>query len=144
MKLNWGYGITITIILFMGFIIYLVIQTFQLNADLVQDDFYEQEVLFDEKKQSIQNYAALEQKVLIIKQPDGIQIQFPKSMKTIEGEIKFYRPDDKELDKNFTIIIDEERIQMFDYSEFLEGRYNIIVAFRSDNKSYLHQSTINF
>ena len=144
MKLTWGHGITIAIIAFMAFIIYMVVQTFQLDADLVQDDFYEQEVLFDEKKISIQNYSALADKIEITQLPEGIQFQFPKSMKDIEGKITFYRPDDKKLDKDFEINLSDNNVQRLDYNLFREGRYSIIIKFTHQNMLTCTNHSINF
>jgi hypothetical protein len=69
MKLNWGHSITIVIILFMAFILTLVYKMHYRNADLVQDDFYEQEVLFNSKKESIFNYEKADFKIKIDQTP---------------------------------------------------------------------------
>ncbi len=144
MKFTWGHGITIAIVLFMTFIVYIVIQTFQLNADLVRDDFYEQEVHFDDKKKMIENYQNLSDKITIEKIESGVNITYPESPDEISGDILFYRRDDKRLDKTFKINLSENRAQLLQYSEFLEGKYDISIKFNDQDKGYLFQSTILF
>lgn len=144
MKFNWGHGITIFIILFMAFIVTLVYKTFTLNADLVQDDFYDQEILFDGKKESINNYKALDFRVQIEQAPDGIEIIFPANYYTEKGNVQFYRADDKSLDKNYELILNSDFKMVLAYSDFIVGRYEINVNWSKAGKSYLHKSDINF
>lgn len=144
MKINWGHGITIAILAFMAFIIYIVFQTFQLNADLVQDDFYEQEVLFDEKKKMKHNYKNLSTKIIVEQSPIGILIKFPKRLNNIDGAIQFYRRDNKKLDKTFEIKLSADHIQTISYSHFIIGKYDISINFTGNDTSYLHQSEILF
>lgn len=144
MKFNWGHGITIFIVLFMAFIVTLVVKTFNHNADLVQDNFYEQEVLFDGKKESISNYKKLDFKVKINQIPEGIEIKFPENYKIEDGHIQFYKPDDMSLDKNYDLKLNSESIHLLPYEDFVVGRYEINVQWNSEGKSYLHQSDISF
>lgn len=144
MKLNWGTGITIAIIAFMSFIIYIVVQTFNLNADLVRDDFYEQEVKFNGKKVMIENYIQSENKIAIAKLEEGIQIVFPLEYKNATGTINFYRPDDKSLDRTIDISLGSGQIQLLEYENFKEGRYEVNIQFEISNKAYLHQSILSF
>lgn len=144
MKFNWGHGITIFIVLFMAFIITLVVKTFNQNADLVQDDYYEQEVLYNGKKQSIVNYNNLDFKVEVNQKPNGIEIQFPINYQLDNGHVQFYRADDKSLDKNYDLILEDSSKMVVPYSDFLVGRYEVNINWEKDKQSYLHQSIINF
>ncbi|MFK8045971.1 MAG: FixH family protein [Crocinitomicaceae bacterium] len=144
MKFNWGHGITIAIIAFISFIVYIVIQTFSLNADLIQDDFYEEEIRTNEKKLMGQNYDKLSNKIQIKKAEEGVLILFPTELKNASGKIQFYRRDDKRLDKFFSIQMDSLNIQQLKYDEFLKGSYDIKIECEKDKTKYLHQTTILF
>ncbi len=106
MKFNWGHGITIVIILFMSFILTLIYKMHYRDADLVQDDFYDQEVLFNAKKESIANYNSLDFQVEILQEPNGIEIIFPETYTPEYGTVEFYRADDKSLDRSYNLILD--------------------------------------
>lgn len=145
MKLNWGQSITIVIILFMAFILTLVYKMHYRNADLVRDDYYEQEVLYNDKKQSIINYKNLDDKVKITQKEEGIIIQFPKNIKVEKGHVQFYRADDKSLDKNYDLELNNDLKMVLPYEDFKVGHYEINIRFDSPNKkSYLYESDIDF
>jgi len=144
MKFNWGHGITIFIVLFMAFIVTLVVKTFNGNADLVQDDYYEQEVLYDGKKESINNYKSLDFKIKIEQNPKGIEIVFPSNYSINKGHVQFYRADDKSLDKNYDLRLDSTFKMTLPYEDFKIGHYEVNIKWEKDNTSYLHQSEINF
>ena len=144
MKFNWGHGIALAILAFMSFIIYIVIQTFQLNADLVQDDFYEAEIHYDESKKARENYSNLNEPILITQKPEGIIFEFPKSLKNINGSILFYRRDNKSLDKTFTIKLNAFHQQTLEYANFQIGVYDIKINFINNGKAYSYQEKIAF
>ncbi len=145
MKLNWGQSITIVIILFMAFILTLVYKMHYRTADLVRDDYYEQEVLYNDKKQSVNDYNALNDKINITQKEEGIVIQFPSSLEVEKGHIQFYRADDKSLDKNYDLKLDKDLKMILPYTDFRVGKYEVNISFNTTDKtSYLHQSEINF
>jgi hypothetical protein len=144
MKFNWGHGITLAIIAFMSFIIYIVVQTFGLNADLVQDDFYEEEIRTNDKKLMSQNYEKLNDKITVNQTEEGIVITFPKELADATGRIQFYRRDDKRLDKFFDIMLDRNQAQIIQYDNFLTGKYDIKIECQKDGAEYLHQTSILF
>ncbi|MFD1551289.1 hypothetical protein DNU06_12790 [Putridiphycobacter roseus] len=144
MKFNWGHGITLAILAFMTFIIYIVVQTFQLNADLVQDDFYEAETQFDENKLAKENYISLQDPIHISQKPEGIIFEFPKNLKNIAGTILFYRRDNKSLDKLFDIKLNPFQQQSLDYTHFQKGVYDIKINFKNNQKAYSYQEKIAF
>lgn len=144
MKFNWGHGITLAIIAFMSFIIYIVVQTFGLNADLVQDDFYEEEIRTNDKKLMAQNYAKLGEEISVVQSKEGILIKFPEILSNATGKIQFYRRDDKRLDQFFDIDLNSNNTQVIDYNNFLTGKYDIKIECEKDNTKYLHQTSILF
>lgn len=144
MKLNWGQSITIVIVLFMAFILTLVYKMHYRNADLVQDDFYEQEVLFNSKKESLFNYERAGFTLNVEQTPEGVVISYPTEFKFAEGSVFFYRADDKSLDRSYNLAINKDHKQIFDYKVFVVGKYELNVSWNNGKKSYLYQSEINF
>ena len=115
------------------------------NADLVRDDYYEQEILYNDKKQSKINYQNLNDKINISQKEEGIIIQFPEIIEVEKGHVQFYRPDDKSLDKNYDLKLDKDLKMVLPYDDFRVGRYEINISFNSsNNKSYLYESDIDF
>ena len=141
MKINWGTGIVIAIVAFMSFILYFVI-TMSTNKsykyDLVTEKYYQQELGFQNEINAENNALALKEKVTVKRVKEGLQIVFPKefSSKEIKGKVFLYRPSNKQLDfeipislTNAYLLVPEKRL--------LDGRWNIKIAFKDNNKEYL-------
>ncbi|MEX1190481.1 MAG: FixH family protein [Brumimicrobium sp.] len=73
--MNWGKGITIFLILFIGFISTLAVILMKANTDLVSEDYYKKEIVYGQEiiaeKNAIKNNSKLE----IESSEDGLFIQ---------------------------------------------------------------------
>lgn len=143
--MNWGKGITIFMIAFMAFIASMVYYAFTMNADLVRDDYYENERNYDDEKESKFNYAALNDQVTLTQQEEGVVFQFPQTVPTnSQGKIIFYRPDQKKYDREFDLQLNESHQQILDYTNFKEGYYDVTVKWNDASKSYIYEDNIQF
>ena len=143
--MNWGKGIAIVIVLFMGFIVSFVYRAFQRDADLVREDYYEYELEFDDNQNSRKNYATMEEKITIDKMEEGVCLLFPASVNNIEsGSIDFYRPDAKKYDRRFDLQLDTANSQILEYSHFREGLYEVTVRWKDSEKTYIFEQEISF
>ena len=144
--MNWGKGITLFMLSFMAFIGSMVYIAFTKNADLVRDDYYENELAFDQNKSEKANYMALNQPIHIEKNELGVNFIFPKEMNADKGgRIEFYRPDQKKYDCEFKLQMNEDHVQRLDYSNFRDGYYDISVHWTDANdKAYIFESNISF
>ncbi len=144
--MNWGKGIAIVLICFIGFIGTFVYIAFTKNADLVSEDYYENELSYDQTKMEKSNYIALNSEIKIDKVEEGIVFQFPSEMGELKsGSIEFYRPDQKVYDRSFDIELAEGNSQSLDYNNFVEGYYDISVRWEDGNdNAYIFESNILF
>ena len=144
--MSWGKGITIALILFIGFIGSMVYVAFTKNADLVSDDYYENELNYDQTKAEKANYLALNTNIQIDKESEGIIFQFPNNLEPFKvGSIDFYRPDQKMYDRTFNLDLDNGNTQILDYSNFVDGYYDISIRWEDLNeKIYIFESSILF
>ncbi len=144
--MNWGKGITLFMLAFMGFIGSMVYYAFTKNADLVRDDYYESELAFDQTKAEKANYTALNQPIFIEKNELGVNFIYPSQMSpSVAGKIVFYRPDQKKYDREFALEVDADHVQSFPYSNFREGYYEVSVQWTDvSNKTYIFESNLTF
>lgn len=144
--MNWGKGITIFMLAFMTFIGSMVYIAFTKNADLVRDDYYENELAFDQTKGEKANYTALENPIHIEKNELGVNFIYPSEMNAEKGgKIAFYRPDQKKYDCEFEIQMSEDHIQRLAYSNFRDGYYDVSIRWTDANdKTYIFESNISF
>ncbi|MBK9192893.1 MAG: FixH family protein [Crocinitomicaceae bacterium] len=143
--MNWGKSITIFMVLFMGFILSMVYYAFTKNADLVEENYYENELNYDQHKINRENYTGLTDQASIQTVPDGVQIYVPATETPVKnGSIYFYRPDEKKLDRNYELSLDEKNLQLLPYSDFKEGYYDVRIEWSDAQKSYLFENNISF
>ena len=79
-KINWGVGIVITIVCFMGFIMFFVIKMStdtKYDHDLVTEEYYKEELAYQDQIDAQQNSAHLAENIQVEVSAEGIQILFP-------------------------------------------------------------------
>lgn len=146
MKINWGTGITIAIMLFMSFILYFVLkvqsdQTY--DNELVVEEYYKQELVFQsqlDKKQRAQN---LSEKVKIYATNQGIEVQFPSEFDSqkIQGKISLYRPSNQKLDFEKEIIVASSKL-FIPKQQLVDGRWDITIDWSYDTVEYINTETL--
>jgi hypothetical protein len=146
MKINWGKGIVIAIVLFIGFIMFFVIKMTtnnQYNHDLVTEKYYEKELTYQEKIDANKNVRDLSESIKVDKIVDGLMIKFPKDFhgKTLKGKVFLYRPSDKQKDFEVSISNIQNYLLVPD-NRLLGGRWNITIEFTCDDKNYFFSDEI--
>jgi nitrogen fixation protein FixH len=148
MKFNWGTGIVIAIVAFMSFILYFVI-TMSTNKsysyDLVTEKYYQEELGFQDEINAEKNALELKEKVTLQRIEKGLKVEFPKefSPKEIKGKVFLYRPSNKQLDFEIPISISNTYL-LVPEKRLLDGRWNINIAFKYNNKEYLIKEEIQY
>lgn len=122
MKFNWGHGLTLGMVLFIGYIMFMVVQAFQTDHDLETENYYAKELRFQETIDKNKNYLNLDKKLEVKIENQELQLVFPHS-KIDSGTITLYRPSDKKLDSKYSIDISESGTQTLGVSDKPAGRY---------------------
>lgn len=102
MKINWGYKIAIIYVIFAAGIMTMVYMTTLQNRDLVTDDYYEQELAYQQVIDRSANTAGLSQQLSIARKDNKLIIAFPAEFSGIsaKGEWSLYYAADKKKDLN--------------------------------------------
>lgn len=139
-KFNWGTGIFIAIVLFMSFILYFFIRSFSptLKHDLVSEDYYKDELHYQEEIDKLNNASKLAQNITISNSKNGLIIHFPKDLdpKNISGTIFFQRLSNKELDFQQDIVLIHSEVLIPD-SRLVSGKWIVKIEWNSNNEEYL-------
>lgn len=125
--------------------VYLMFTDEKYEYDLVVEEYYKQEVGFQDELNAEKDANALAENVVITSIPDGVLIHFPVEADTlkIDGLITFYRPSGKGLDFTRKILIKNR--EMFISKKFLvEGRWDVSVRWKYDGVNYLTKKKITF
>ncbi|MFS4456016.1 FixH family protein [Maribacter sp. 2304DJ31-5] len=146
MKLNWGTGVVLAFIGFIGFILFFVVQMSMNNKsshELVTKDYYKKELEYQKEINAQNNAAADNVRLYITKVNKGIRLQFPKDVSPhlIKGTVSFYRPSNEHLDFDLPIRLSNSHLLIPD-ERLLGGRWDITVSWEYQGEAYLHKERI--
>ena len=139
--MNWGNRIVLVFVLFAAFILYMVVQAFNQNYDLVAEDYYAQEINYQQKLDQKTNLEKLEKRVSVSMEKQSVVLSFPSDQKPT-GEIYFYHPSQKLFDQKIAISMDSQNRQFVDRSDLIAGNYRVNITWKSDGKEYFQQEKI--
>lgn len=138
--MKWSYGIVIAYVLFITFILSLVYKTFQNDVDLVADDYYAQEIAFQNIIDGQKNYKSLNKSLVLKQTNDSIKITFPHvSGEKIDGKVLFFRPSNKGWDINSTI---SNQVLSLSKTEYKNGQYIMKATWKVAGVDYYHQQPL--
>ncbi len=144
--MNWGKGIILAFVGFFGVIFTLAYISMQQDISLVADNYYEQELAYEDQIERIKNTDGLLEKpgISVDKQQGQAKLQFPEGLKSsvYEGSIQFFRPSSAALDQTFDIRLDEAGLQTFDISRFPRGLWKVKISWKSKNREYYNEATM--
>lgn len=147
MKFNFGTGLVIAMGLFMIFILQYVIRV-QIDStydnELVTENYYQQEVEIDGKREREINALTLNHHLTIDTDVNGIIVHFPKEFdyKKITGKVLLYRPSNQNLDFDMEIAITSSNL-LVPSDLLVDGRWNVVVEWSYDGVSYRNEEKLN-
>jgi hypothetical protein len=137
--MNWGKGIAIALVLFMGFIVYLAVVLMTNKVDLESEDYYQQEMAYDTEMKAIKNANTLNEKIAIKTNEKHVLVSIPEG-KFEEIRVDFKRPDDEKLD--FFYDIKGTKMFTIERSSLKKGKYNIQISYKFDGEICLQKESI--
>ena len=144
MKMNWGTGIFITIVIFLIGMISLVIISSMQPLNLVTPDYYPKAIDYQSQMDRVQRTNALEDKMEIAQEGNDLKLMFPviDSVNTLEGEVLIFFPRDNHLDKNYTIEVDSSLTQVISLDHVLRGRCVIKINWKQNDIEYYYEEDL--
>ncbi len=105
MKISWGVSLTIFIVFFLLSTLGVVYYTTTVDVQLVTDNYYEQELVFQKRIDRMKRTEKLAEKLKILSSNQVIEFNFPKifDYRNISGEIYLYNPADEKMDEKYKI-----------------------------------------
>jgi hypothetical protein len=143
-KFNWGTGIFIVIVLIFGGVIAFFIYSTSLDINLVENNYYEKELVYEERIQKIRNADNLAEKIRIESIDGYIVLHFPDTLKNaaIKGSILFYRPSDEGKDFTLPISLDDSLRQFISKENIFSGKYLIKMEWEMDGIHYYQEEVL--
>ncbi len=145
MKISWGIKIAVLYLSFVAMIGFMVFKSMGEKVDLVSKDYYEQELVFQEKIDARKNANLLKEKILVQKEVEGVRITFPASqlVQPIQGEAVFFRSSDSNADVKVKLELNGQGTQIIRYAHFKPGMYTLQLSWQTGNKKFYTEETVN-
>lgn len=145
LKLSWSTGIVIAMISFMIFILSFVYKAVALDEyqhELVSEDYYKDELHYQEEIDKMNNSIALSKEVTLRNSKTGIHITFPDEIKQakIKGMITFQRLSNEKLDFSEEIVLSEHE-QIIPAEKLVSGKWIIKIDWEDGKRKYLFKES---
>ena len=144
--MNWGTGVVIAMVSFMIFILTFVYRSVVMDEyqhELVSEDYYKDELHYQEEIDKLNNAAALEVNLTVSRTLEGLLLQFPGNLEPgkISGTIRVQRPSKKALDIELPIQLSGNE-QLIPDEKLVSGKYLISVDWKHGESEYLFKEEL--
>ena len=141
MKINWGKGIVIALVLFMSFILYFVVTMItnpKYDNEMVVEEYYKVDAEYGTVMDQLNAGNALAEKVKIFHNAEAISVVFPYNIPSdkIEGIVNLYRPSSKILDFEVPIELSSSELKI-PADKLAGGVWKITVTWNYGEKKYM-------
>jgi hypothetical protein len=144
MKFNWGTGIFIFITLFILAVAAFIIYASNLDIKMVEDNYYDKELNYQERIDRLNNTAALPGKIDVKQEPGIIVVQFPTldPLAVPEGKLLLYRPSDPSKDYTIPLQLNDSSRQVIDINVIDKGKWIIKMDWMMGGKGYYFEKEV--
>ncbi len=144
-RLNWPTGIVLAMISFMIFIlsfVYKSIAVDQYQHELVSEDYYRDELHYQEEINKLNNSKTLEEDIQLSNVEKGIIVKFPEEIAAneISGLIHFQRLSNMKLDFSEEILL-EGHEQLIPEEKLVSGKWSIRIEWNHGKEAYLYKTS---
>lgn len=137
MRINWGTKIAIFYLSFVAGMMYLVVRSSQQSIDLVSEDYYADELQYQQRIDQSKRTAALATQPDIAYEHDVITVKLPAEFngKTVNGKILLYCPA-RASDDQQTGFSTREGIARLSVPEKNSGYHEVQVSWEVNGERY--------
>jgi hypothetical protein len=136
--MNWGHGIMAAFILFAVYILALVTGCFNQNIDLVAEDYYAQEVVYQTRIHDIHNAEPFADQISVSAVGEMVTVKFPEGLSALvgNGSVNFFRPSDEKMDVMISLANIENGSIEVPLDQFTKGRYEVQIQWMVQDQGY--------
>lgn len=144
MKFHWGWGIAIAYTTFVLVMVALVIKSKSVDHALVAEDYYAQDLAYQQHYDKLANAASLKEDLEVFADREGgaVVLRFPAELGEPSGRVVFFRPSDKRLDKTFEIRVDAQGEMRVPMAELVRGFWRVKVDWQVGGKAYYKEVSL--
>ncbi|PZR29926.1 MAG: hypothetical protein DI535_00020 [Citrobacter freundii] len=142
--MSWGNKLLITFVAFGSGIIFLVYRCMKTEFELVDKDYYKNELAYQQVIDATQRTGKLSSAARFTQSESGLQLQLPSEMKghSIKGEILFYCAYDSHKDRRVSLEPDSSAFQQFDRQLLAPGTYTAKLSWSNGPEQYYFETPL--
>jgi hypothetical protein len=143
-RINWGTGIVIGIIIFVVISVTMTIIFMTQDVNLVTEKYYENSLQYQSEIDNQSRTLALNEEIEIRYNGQAVNIIFPTlfASKKVSGELFFYRPSDPSLDFKIPLLLDERGSQIIPTERIAKGFWRLKLNWMMDGNGYYNERAI--
>ena len=136
----WPLGITVALLLFAGGLVALIAFAVTSNSDLVVNDYYEQDLLYQRRIDRHARTEPFAERLRVSHDPalGKILIQLPSEHATLgtAGEIHLYRPSAAGLDRRWPLELNAAGMQILEARDLTPGLWQVKILWTAKGEEY--------
>lgn len=136
--MNWGHYIFIACATFMSMIVALVYLTFQQNVDLVTEDYYAEELVYQQRIDATQ--VALQETVSWQHQNGAVWVSFPSDQIISTATVHLFRPSNEIHDRE--VVVEGTTKARVKVADLPTGYYRLKMEWISEGITYYKEEQI--
>lgn len=134
--MNWGKWIVVSFLLFIGFMAVIVTISMKRDVNLVSNQYYHDDLIYQSQLQRKNNTETLSQKPVFAITSDQLKVAFPGKHQIDNGNVVVFRPSNSKLDQNFALSTSSDSVQVFALQPLEKGAYRIKMTWSSEGKEF--------
>ncbi len=138
--LYWPIGITLTLLVFVGFLVGSLLYSRTIPENLVTENYYENSIHFQQQIDRVKRTGDLLEGVKWQHQPSqkSVIIQLPSQARSAStnGTITLFRPSDAKQDRAIPLNIDQDGKQVLNVADLEKGFWRAFISWRDNEKEY--------
>ncbi len=147
MKFNWGHGIALFLLVFVlttvGVVV-LILTDDAYNHELVSENYYEDELKYQEEIDKVNNASKLSSTVKYRVSKEGVLLTFPSDFdyQEVTGIIKMDRPSKKILDFTMPLNLDENFQILIPAEKAIEGKWKLKIDWKAGEEEFMFKANV--
>lgn len=141
--MNWGKGIILSFVLFIAVIFTMVYISVNTEFSLVADNYYEQEINYDDQLERIRNFNALVEKPNFDfdRNKGLISLSFAPDLAQAvkDGSVVFFRASGAKHDKELPLLLNDVHQFAVSSNTLLKGAWTLQLSWTDGLKEYYHE-----
>ena len=141
MKISWGIKIIMSFVIFAAGIIIMVAISISKSTDLVSENYYEQEIKYQDQIDLLKNSREIE-KIINLTYADNLIIINSAGKKGLKGEMHFYRTSNAAKDFKIDFSPDEQGMQTLTASNLDKGLWKVKMSLKDSSSKFFVEKSI--